>query len=472
MKKVSLFLILASMVLLSGTFTSCKKKEGCTDKTALNYDPDAEKDDGSCQYSCTDCDTSTIKLQGTISTNQTLKANHKYILSGFVYVESGVTLTIEPGTIIKGDKDTKGTLIIKRGGKINAVGTPTKPIVFTSNKPAGQRDYGDWGGIIICGKAPVNLPGGEGLVEGGPDAYFGGTDPHDNSGKLKYVRIEFAGIAFQPNQEINGLTLAGVGDQTEIDYVQVSYCGDDSYEWFGGTVNAKHLIAFRGWDDDFDTDNGWSGRAQFCFALRDPNIADQSGSNGFESDNDAQGTTAEPFTSGTFSNVTILGPMNPNNNTNFNQLYKRGAHLRRNTHLKIFNSVISGYPVGLLIDGTLAETNAQNGDLMFKDNYLVGCTSNLDVASGSSFDIQTWFNTQGFNNQITSFDNILLNSNAWNLTNPSVLPQSNSPLLNGANFNHAALQNPFFEVVNFKGAFGNVDWTAGWANFNPKNTNY
>lgn len=469
-QKVTLLLILAGLVFLSGTFTSCKKKEGCTDKTALNYNPDAEKDDGSCQY-CTDCDSSVITLQGSITTSQTLKANHKYILSGFVYVESGATLTIEPGTIIKGDKDTKGSLIIKRGGKINAVGTPSKPIVFTSNKPAGQRDYGDWGGIIICGKAPVNLPSGEGLIEGGPDAYYGGSDPHDNSGKLKYVRIEFAGIAFQPNQEINGLTLAGVGDQTEIDYVQVSYNGDDSFEFFGGTVNVKHLIAFRGWDDEFDTDNGWSGMGQFCFALRDPNIADQSGSNGFESDNDAQGTTAEPFTSGIFSNVTILGPMNPNN-TNFNQQYKRGAHLRRNTKIKIFNSVICGYPVGLLIDGTPAETNAQNGDLMFRDNYIVGCTSNLAVASGSSFDIQTWFNTQGYNNQIAIFDNILLNANAWNLTNPSVLPQATSPLLTGANFNHTPLQNQFFEVVTFKGAFGNNDWTAGWANFDPQNTNY
>lgn len=469
-QKVSLLLILASMVLLSGTFTSCKKKEGCTDKTALNYDPDADKDDGSCQY-CTDCDTSTITLQGSILTSQTLKANHKYLLSGFVYVESGVTLTIEPGTVIKGDKVSKGSLIIKRGGKIMAEGTAAKPIIFTSNQPVGQRDYGDWGGIIICGKAPVNLTGGEGLIEGGPDAYFGGTNAHDNSGIIKYVRIEFAGIAFQPNQEINGLTLAGVGDETIIENIQVSYSGDDSYEFFGGTVNVKHLIAFRGWDDEFDTDNGWSGMAQFCFALRDPNIADQSGSNGFESDNDASGTEASPYTSGIFTNVTILGPINPNNVT-YNQQYKRAAHLRRNTKLKVFNSVFVGYPVGLLIDGTLAETNAQNGDLIFKDNILSGCETNLAVASGSTFDINTWFNAQGQNNQILAITTLMFNSNEWNLTSPSVLPQSGSPLLSGANFTHSQLQNSFFEVVNFKGAFGTNNWADGWANWNPQNTAY
>ncbi len=468
MKKLTFILILVGLVILSGVFTSCKKKEGCTDKTATNYDPDAQKDDGSCKYAQ---DTATIILQGSITTNTTLKGDRKYLLKGFVYVESGATLTIEPGCIIKGDKDTKGSLIIKRGGKIMAVGTAQKPIVFTSNKPAGQRDYGDWGGLIICGKAPVNLPGGEGLIEGGPDAYFGGNDPNDNSGKLKYVRIEFAGIAFQPNQEINGLTLAGVGSATEIDYIQVSYNGDDAFEFFGGTVNAKHLVSFRNWDDDFDTDNGWSGKVQFCFALRDPNIADQSGSNGFESDNDGQGTQAQPYTQGIFSNVTILGPITPTN-TQYNSQYKRAAHLRRNTKLKIFNSVLVGYPVGILIDGTAAETNAQNGELLFKNNIIAGCTTPLAVASGSSFDIQTWFNAQGQNNQIVNINDLQLNANAWNLTNPSVLPQSSSPLLSGASFTHQLLQDPFFENVSFKGAFGTTNWASGWTNFDPQNTPY
>jgi hypothetical protein len=132
--------------------------------------------------------------------------------------------------------------------------------------------------------------------------YFGGYDPHEiPEGKNEICSYRILQNSISSNQEINGLTFAGVGDQTEIDYVQVSYNGDDSYEFFGGTVNVKHLIAFRGWDDEFDTDNGWSGMAQFCLGLRDHNIADQSGSNGFESDNDAQGTLAEPFTKGIFA---------------------------------------------------------------------------------------------------------------------------------------------------------------------------
>lgn len=467
-RKLLLGLSIAGMMMFLVFSTSCKKKEGCTDPTALNYDAEAEKDDGSCQYPQP---TSVVTLQGSITTDLHLTADKKYLLKGFVYVEAGATLTIDPGTIIMGDKDTKGSLIIKRGGKIIAEGTAQKPIVFTSSQPVGQRDYGDWGGIIICGKAPVNLPGGEGLIEGGPDAYYGGNDPEDNSGKLKYVRIEFAGIAYQPNQEINGLTLAGVGNKTEISHIQVSYCGDDAFEFFGGTVNAKYLVSFSTWDDDFDTDNGWSGKAQFCVALRDPQIADQSGSNGFESDNDAQGTTATPVTSGIFSNVTILGPLSPGN-TNINTQFKRAAHLRRNTQLKIFNSVLVGFPVGLYIDGTLTEQNAQNGDLIFKDNIIAGCNTSLAVTSGSTFDIQSWFNAQGQNNQILTIDDLKLNSNAWDLTSPSFLPNTNSPLLSGANFNHPSLQNPFFEVVTFKGAFGTIDWTASWTNFDPQNTNY
>ena len=141
-------------------------------------------------------------------------------------------------------------------------------------------------------KHPLTNPEIEGGVNNAAgDAFYGGTDANDNSGVLRYVRIEFPGIAFTDNNEINGLTCGGVGAATTLEHVQVSYSGDDSFEFFGGTVNAKYLIAYRGWDDDFDTDFGYSGKIQFAVSLRDPEIADQSGSNGFESDNDGSGTT-------------------------------------------------------------------------------------------------------------------------------------------------------------------------------------
>ncbi len=410
---------------------------------------------------------STIEVSGDIITNQFMTANNKYILKGFVYVKSGATLNIEPGTIIKGDKATKGALIIERGGKINAVGTAQKPIVFTSNQAPGNRSYGDWGGIILCGKAPINLPGGEGTVEGGTNALFGGTDPADNSGKMKFVRIEFCGIAFQPNQEINGLTMGGVGSATEISNIQVSYSGDDSYEWFGGSVSASNIIAFRGWDDDFDTDNGFSGKIQFAVGLRDKDIADQSGSNGFESDNDGQGTTATPITHPIFSNVSIFGPM-ADASTVINGQFKRAAHLRRNTKTCIYNSFLAGYPTGLFIDGSTTETNAASGDLQFRNNIIAGCPSTLE--SSASFDINAWFNTAGWNNSILPNSGDLLCGYPFNLDAPNFVPQNGSPLLSGADFTNGNLQG--FTPVNYRGAFGAIDWTLGWTNFDPQNAVY
>ncbi|MBP6827446.1 MAG: hypothetical protein KA165_12870, partial [Saprospiraceae bacterium] len=279
-----------------------------------------------------------VVVSGDISSNTTWTKNNTYLLSGFVYVTNGAVLTIEPGTVIKGEKITKGSLIVTRGSKLIADGTPNEPIVFTSNEASPS--YGDWGGLIILGYASTNQiyngTPGLGLIEGGIDpvkGLYGGGDQsggakdNDNSGTLRYVRVEYPGIAFQPNNEINGITMGAVGSGTTIDYVQVAYSGDDAFEWFGGTVNAKHLIAYRALDDDFDTDNGYSGKIQFAVSIRDPQVADVSGSNGFESDNDATGDEAAPKTAPTFSNVTVVGPSGGTINTN----YRRAAHLRRST---------------------------------------------------------------------------------------------------------------------------------------------
>lgn len=417
---------------------------------------------------------SVITVSGDITSNTTWTSNNIYLLSGFVYVTNNAELTIEPGTIIKGEKSTKGSLIITRGSRILADGTASQPIIFTSNEPVGTRTYGDWGGLIILGRATINDPAGEKVIEGGLDpvkGLYGGTDDADNSGILRYVRIEFPGIAFQPNNEINGLTLGGVGNGTTIDYVMVSYSGDDSYECFGGTVNAKHLIAYRGLDDDFDTDFGFRGKMQFLVALRDSNVADVSGSNGFESDNDATGSTNNPMTQPIYSNVTIVGPL-ATPSTQINSNFKRGAHLRRSCKTSIFNSAIAGFPTGLLVDGANCETNATNNDLQFQHNALAGCTTPLAVASGSSWDISSWYNTPAYGNQTLANTSDLQLMDPFNYASPDFMPNGGSPLLSGADFSSSYLSDPFFETVTYRGAFGNTDWTSGWANYDCENTDY
>lgn len=447
---------LCTLLLAGALFsnTSCKKEEA-EDSTAPTPTP-----------------SNLITVDQPISANTEWTADHRYLIKGFVEVEQGVTLTIAPGTVIFGDKNTKGTLIINRGGKINAVGTASNPIIFTSAEPVGQRAPGDWGGIIICGRSNTNLPGGSGVVEGGVEAVFGGTDNADDSGRLSYLRIEFPGVAFQVNNEINGLTLAGVGSTTQLDHIQVSYSGDDSFEFFGGNVNAKNLIAYGGLDDDFDMDNGFSGKLQFGLVLRDPTQADVSGSNGLEHDNDASGTAATPYTWPIVSNLTVLGPLATTNAASMNTNYKRAAHLRRNTHTNVFNSVFAGYPTGLLIDGATTETNATNNDLRIRNSVLAGMTNNFAVASGSTWDISSWFSTSGWNNVAYTNATDLGLGLPVSLLNPQLLPEGASPLMNGADFTAAPINDGFFETVSYRGAFGTTDWTTGWTNWDPQNTAY
>ncbi|MCX7743579.1 MAG: T9SS type A sorting domain-containing protein [Flavobacteriales bacterium] len=326
--------------------------------------------------------TTTVNITANITTNTTWTNTNVYHLNNsIIYVKPGATLTIEPGTIIRGSG--KGTLVIERGAKIFAQGTANQPIVFTSNANPGLRNYGDWGGVVICGAAKHNLiAGSNAIVEGGignvstQTGVHGGNNDDDSSGVFSYVRIEFCGISLtpDPNSEINGLSLYSVGRKTKIDHVQVSYSGDDSFEWFGGTVDAKYLVAFRGLDDDFDTDNGFRGRVQFACAIRDSRFADQSGSNGFESDNDANGSYRMPATRPTFSNVTIIGPINPQNGDTVNTNYRRALHLRRNTKLSVYNSIFVGFPsAGFLLDGRNTAANYCLDTLAFRSNIIAGC---------------------------------------------------------------------------------------------------
>ena len=398
-----------------------------------------------------------VEITSDILTNTTWSADKVYLLKDFVHVRSGATLTIDAGTVIKGDKASKASLIILPGGKISAIGTAAKPIVFTSNQPKGQRAAGDWGGLILLGKGIVNKASA--TVEG-EGSGFGGTDNADNSGTLKYVRIEFAGISFEPDKEINGLTFGGVGSGTTIDYVQVSHSGDDSFEWFGGAVNCKHLVAFSGVDDDFDTDNGFSGNVQFGVALRNASIADVSGSNGFESDNDGTGSLATPQTTANFANVSIFmgpGAVSPR--------FNDGALIRRNSGLNIYNTVIVGaYPkAGIELNGAASQASF-TADLLKLQGIVLAematktLTTDARFADAANKNYTTW-----------SLSDLKLDAGYNMLGAPKFLPQSASPLLVAAN---AAALPSAFEQTNYIGAFGTSDWTANWTNFDPQNTDY
>jgi hypothetical protein len=256
-----------------------------------------------------------VTISGAITTNTTWTTGNTYLLQGLVYVKNNATLTIQPGVKILGD-NTGAAIIVTRGAKINAVGTATSPIVFTSDKAPGQRNKGDWGGIILLGKGSFNINGGvnyiEGIAQTADTQYGGGATPddNDNSGTLKYVRIEYGGYVYAPNSEINGLTMGAVGRGTTIDYVQVSHVNDDAFEWFGGSVNCKHLVSYRTLDDDFDADNGYNGKVQFGLAIRDPQVADApavSTSEGFEVDNNASSSSVSPYTSPIFGSGKFLG---------------------------------------------------------------------------------------------------------------------------------------------------------------------
>ena len=466
-----------------------------------------------------------VEVSGIITQNTTWTADRIWRLNGFVRVgndpnianpparDSGPTLTIEPGTVIIGDRETKGTLVIQRGAKIIANGTATNPIVMTSERPIGQREPGDWGGLVICGLASNNQPNGVFELEGGYAAFSGGgANPidNDNSGIVRYVRIEYAGVPINPNQEVNTLTMGAVGSGTVIEYVMASYGLDDSFEWFGGTNNSKYLIAYKGLDDDFDVDFGWSGFVQYGIGIRAATLADQSGSNGFEVDNNGQGSLVAPFTSGVFSNITIIGPK-ANRETPISLQFQSAAQLRRSNKLKIHNSFFTGYPNGIFIDGTNTVTHAANGELVLRNNVLAGVEhwgGNGFGSAGSIFTgapsnganhpnaprgFRVGAGTASFSNGVYALTSIQIGGRSaeeWFLENNTILPRwqdagidasvfgSNNPtlrpatgsmLLTGANFDGLP---SYFDRVTFRGAFGTTDWTAGWAEWAPELVDY
>jgi hypothetical protein len=491
MKKNIFYLVAISAMLI----TSCRKIEMDGEKEVIIINGGGGGTTGQ-----------TITVTGRINADTTFRKANTYILKGLVYIVGNHTLTIEPGTVIRGafSGADVASLIITRGSKIMAVGTETEPIIFTSSSPNPQS--GDWAGIVLCGRASINASynGINGLyqVEGGIDNANGdglagsgdgtpATTPmdNDNSGTLKYVRIEYAGYGFQPDKEINSLTMACVGSGTTIDHIQVAYAKDDAYEWFGGTVNCKYLIAYKTQDDDFDTDNGFSGKVQFGLVLRDSVIADISTSEAFESDNNASGTTATPKTKAIFSNITAIGPRATLNNIGSN-LFRCGAQIRRNSAISIFNSIIMGWPQGVLIDGstgTATALNIEDSSLRLRNVTLAG-NGNATTLSNLAFTgtgganinsistLRTWFMNPYYGNDtlVNASDVKLIqpfNYIAWDPT-PFAGSNGNQKVLTAADFNDPKFAGDLFfdKTATFRGGVAPggplATWWKGWTKFN------
>jgi hypothetical protein len=304
-------------------------------------------------------------LTGNINTTTTLTSDKVWTLKGYVYVTDGAKLIIQPGTKIISDISEKGALCIERGAQIIAEGTATKPIVFTSGKPDGSKEPGDWGGIVILGRAKTNRSS-EPTIEGGIGRAFGGTNDADNSGVLKYVRIEYAGIAAMPNSEINALTLGGVGSGTIIDNVQTIYANDDAFEFFGGTVNARNLYAYATADDDFDFDFGYTGTITNGVAKRDPQFVDSGDAgNGVECDNDGTGSGAQPVTHPKLLNMILVGPNVSTALSNHNV----GLRFRRGTQFTMKNSIVWGWMKGgLSLESNETAQFVKDGVSVFENN--------------------------------------------------------------------------------------------------------
>lgn len=379
-----------------------------------NYDPKNE----------TYPDGTVVNVTTDITANTTWTTGKTYYITGLIYVRNNATLTIQPGVVVKGVYTNSGTaLIVTKGSKLNAIGTASSPIVFTSAKTVAEgRQPGDWGGIVLLGKAGFNINNGvnniEGITSSVNTEYGGGSSPvnNDSSGTLKYVRIEFGGFVFSPNNEINGLTMGAVGNGTTIDYVQVSYANDDAFEWFGGSVNCKHLVAFRNLDDDFDADNGYKGAVQYVLGIKDPALADNpsvSTSEGFEVDNNAAGTTvSSPLdnTSAIFTNVTMIGPavratLSPT--TSLASGHERALRLRRACQIKIYNSIFMDFKNNFVfIDGSATVTNANNGLLKFKNNIIAGTANSSFTGGINPTSLNSWFTSNG-NSFLTSSSGLL-----------------------------------------------------------------
>jgi len=430
MKTIKLFfgLILASTVI----FQSCTQTDESIDSIVIEGDTiNNDNGGGDTPPPATN---DVVILQGSITANTTLESSKTYELKGGVTVESGATLTIQAGTkIIAGNENgVFAFLLIAQGAKIQAIGTASQPIVFTSKN--ATPNAGDWGGLLLAGKAPINR--GLTATSEVANATYGGTDPLDNSGTLSYVRLEFTGGKINADSEFNGLSLYGVGSATTIDHIQVFQGNDDGFEFFGGTVNTKYLVSVGAKDDLFDWTDGWIGKNQFWVGLQ----TSIEGDRGIEADNLSSNRLATPISNPAIANITLVGAEDGDGG---NQAMK----LREGTQVKIFNAIAKGFAKrGVQVEHDETITQLNDGKLTVEWSIIDNV--NPFVYTGTAATATVDFLDPSFNNS----------------TGPVTLTQSVFGTV-PTTFNPSTLD-PFFSNAPFIGAVSADDnWMAGWVRF-------
>ncbi|MBK1884202.1 hypothetical protein JIN85_17415 [Luteolibacter pohnpeiensis] len=421
-----------------------------------------------------------VSVTSDITVNTTWTASNTYLLDKPIFITNGATLTIEPGTLILGEENTTnetfGSLIATRGSKLVADGTKEAPIVFTARAERDGIDgdpevkpdpaFGDasfWGGVILLGNAPINnyvgsVNTGEAVIEGFPtngdtsSTSFGGSDPTDNSGILRYVSIRFGGFEFQPDEEINGLTLGGVGNGTTIDYVEIVSNSDDGVEFFGGTVNTKHIAVAFCQDECFDIDQGQQGYHQFWFGIQnaDPLLGDFGGEwDGGKGDT----VTGTPYTTATIYNMTLIGTGATTTGS-----VDDGINLSDNFAGTLANSLVHDFNGAAL---TTQSDGVQSPKPTFNNNTWgvfgngsgivpnIGGTGSLDPAGSGNSAVGTDPDLGG----ISRIPDGGLDPR----------PNASSPLYSSALADFpASAPSGFFDTVNYRGAFGSDNWLDGW----------
>lgn len=346
-------------------------------------------------------------ITGTIDKDLKLTKNNTYKLIGTVYVTNKAVLTIEPGTVIRGDKESCGTLIITKGCKIIAEGTVAEPIVFTSNNSNLMRKPGDWGGIIILGEAPINKIGGISFLDFNLDpavSYYGGQDPNSNSGILKYIRIEYSGHKINALKELNGLSLGGVGSGTKFDFIQISFSNDDSFESYGGDVNFNHLISYRATDDDFDFTQGVQCTISNSIAIRNPYSSDISGSRCFEIDSFDKIENADvtkKLTKITANNMTLI-----NTEDNNQGLVREAVYIKEKSYFNINNSIIDGFSSCVLLENKIGVFPANLAKINIQGIQVNRCGGVvLSESPNYNSELNNWYNSETFSLDFTKLTN-------------------------------------------------------------------